>query len=77
MKEHIDKGKRSLEELLRQKAYDEVIEALQKEGIDPTVVKDEDIETLVEAKVSEKKSTLKGVAIGGAIAVALHFLLGI
>lgn len=73
---YIDEGKKSLDTLLREKAYEEVIASLQSEGIDPSTVSDEDIEALVADKSEEMKSTLKGVAIGSVGALILSSVLG-
>ena len=47
------KKKKSLETLLREKAYEEVATSLKAEGIDITQVSDEDIETLVAEKSND------------------------
>lgn len=73
---YIDKGKKSLDTLLREKAYEEVMESLKAEGIDPSQVSDEDIEILVAQKSEDMKSTLKGVAIGSVGALILSSVLG-
>lgn len=73
---YIDEGKKSLDTLLREKAYEEVVASLQAEGIDPSTVSDEDIEALVADKSEEMKSTLKGVAIGSVGALILSSVLG-
>lgn len=73
---YIDDGKKSLETLLREKAYEEVIASLQAEGIDPSTVSDEDIEALVADKSDQLKNTLKGVAIGSIGALVLSSVLG-
>jgi nicotinamide riboside kinase len=71
-----DDGKRSLESLLREKAYNEVKEVLEEKGIDIQNVADEDIETLVSAKVQDSMQAFKGVVVGGAFAFALSYFLG-
>lgn len=73
---YIDEGKKSLDTLLREKAYEEVMESLKAEGIDPSQVSDEDIEILVAQKGEDMKSTLKGVAIGSVGALILSSVLG-
>jgi len=73
---YIDEGKKSLETLLREKAYEEVATSLKNEGIDIAAVSDEDIEALVAGKVKEMSSTLKGVAIGSVGVIVLSAILG-
>jgi hypothetical protein len=73
---YIDEGKKSLETLLREKAYEEVITSLKTEGIDPSQVSDEDVEMLVAEKTKDMTSTLKGVAIGSVGAIILSAVLG-
>jgi hypothetical protein len=73
---YIDEGKKSLETLLREKAYEEVITSLKAEGIDPSQVSDEDVEMLVAEKTKDMTSTLKGVAIGSVGAIILSAVLG-
>jgi hypothetical protein len=73
---YIDEGKKSLEALLREKAYEEVATSLKNEGIDIAAVSDEDIEALVAEKVKDMSSTLKGVAIGSVGAIVLSAVLG-
>jgi hypothetical protein len=69
-------GKRSLESVLREKAYEEVRDILSKKGIDINDVSDEDIESLVSAKVQDTMQSIKGAVIGGAFALALSYFLG-
>lgn len=73
---YINEGKKSLDTLLREKAYEEVMESLKAEEIDPSKVSDEDIEILVAQKSEDMKSTLKGVAIGSVGALILSSVLG-
>lgn len=73
---YIDEGKKSLDALLREKAYEEVAASLKAEGIDITQVSDEDIETLVAEKTNDMTNTLKGVAIGSVGALLLSSVLG-
>lgn len=73
---YINEGKKSLDTLLREKAYEEVMESLKAEGIDPSQVSDEDIEILVAQKSEDMQSTLKGVAIGSVGALILSSVLG-
>ena len=69
-------GKRSLESMLREKAYNEVKEVLEEKGIDIQNVADEDIEALVSAKVQDTMQSIKGAVIGGAFTLALSYFLG-
>ncbi|MEA3314822.1 MAG: hypothetical protein U9Q30_03050 [Campylobacterota bacterium] len=73
----IKSSKRSLDSLLRDRAYEEVKEYLKEKDIDITKVSDEDIEVLIEAKVRDMNNTLKGVAIGGAFAFVVSSIFGI
>ena len=70
-------GKKSLELLLREKAYADVKKHLDTQGIDINIVSDEDIETLVSAKVEDMMSGIKGISIGAAFAFAISTLTGI
>ena len=72
-----ENSKRSLDSLLREKSFKEVQEILKDKGIDINDVKDEDIETLVAAKVHDKKNELKGFALGAAFTLALSLFIGI
>jgi spermidine synthase len=73
---YIDEGKKSLEALLREKAYEDVASTLKAEGIDITQVSEEDIEALVAEKTKDMSNTLKGVAIGSVGALLLSSVLG-
>ena len=75
-KELYKDGKRSLESLLRERAYTEVESHLRENGIDIKEVADEDIETLVAAKVQDNMSMLKGAAIATAFSLAFSLLTG-
>lgn len=70
-------GKKSLESLLREKAYTETQEYLEKKGIDINDVSDEDIETLVSAKTKDMMNTIKGFGVGAAFAIAISLVIGI
>ena len=72
----LDEGKKSLDILLRERAYEEVMEKLREEGINPADVKDEDIEALVAARVHDKMNGLKGFAKGTAFALLLSAIIG-
>ena len=58
LEELYDKSKKSLETILREKAYDEVKDALKEKGINIEDVSDEDIEVLVAEKVKLKENTI-------------------
>jgi len=70
-------GKKSLESLLREKAYSNVKEHLETQGIDINDVSDEDIETLVAAKADDMMSGIKGIGVGAAFAFAISAFTGI
>ena len=72
----IDHGKKSLETLFREKAYEEVRELLKEQGIDMEDVSDVDVEALVAERVKEKKDGMKNMAIGGAFALLLSSVIG-
>lgn len=71
-----DNGKKSLEVLLREKAYEEIIEKLEEQGININDVEDDDVETLVSERVKEKKNGIKNFAAGGAVALLISSLVG-
>ena len=71
-----EEGKKSLQTLLREKAYEEVMEKLFEEGIEPDNVHNDDIEALVAARVQDKMNGIKGFAIGGAFALLLSTVIG-
>lgn len=72
----LDEGKKSLELLLREKAYDDVAEKLADEGIDIADVLDSDVEALVAERAKEMKSGIKNFAAGGAFALLLSSVIG-
>lgn len=72
----LDEGKKSLDALLREKAYDEVVEKLRQEGISVENVKDEDIEALIAARVSDMMNSIKGFAAGTAFALLFIAVVG-
>ena len=72
----INEGKKSLDTLLREKAYADVVEKLTENGIEVENVNDEDIEALVQAKVDDMKSGIKGFAAGAAFTVLFTSLIG-
>lgn len=71
-----DNTKQSLDSLLREKAYSEVKEELNNRGIEISNVSDDDIESLVAAKVEDMMNNLKGFAKGAAFAIAISLLTG-
>ena len=72
----LDEGKKSLETLLREKAYDDVAEKLADEGIDIADVLDADVEALVAERAKEMKSGIKNFAAGGVFALLLSSVIG-
>ena len=70
-------GKKSLESLLREKAYSEVQQNLENKGIDIDSVSDEDIENLVAAKTKDMTNSIKGFGVGTAFAIAISLFTGI
>jgi len=69
-------GKKSLDLLLREKAYGDVEENLKDQGINIEGVSQEDIEVLVEAKVEDMKNHIKGFGLGTAFSLAFSLFLG-
>ncbi len=76
-KEYINEGKKSLDTLLREKAYDDVKEVLQEKGIDINNVSDEDVEALVAAKADDMMNGIKGFAKGTAFALIVTAVIGV
>ena len=72
----LDEGKKSLNVLLREKAYNEVVEKLSDEGIDIQNVADEDVEALVAARVDDMMNGIKGFAAGTAFTLLFSTLVG-
>ena len=70
-------GKKSLETLLREKAYSDMQNNLKDNGIDINDVSDEDIENLVAAKVEDMMNGIKGFGVGTAFAIAVSLVTGI
>ena len=70
-------GKKSLETLLREKAYAEVEENLEDKGINIDDVSDEDIETMVAAKTKDMMNGIKGFGVGTAFVMAISLLTGV
>jgi len=72
----LNEGKKSLNALLREKAYDEVSEKLSDEGIDIQNVDNEDVEALVAARVDDMMNGIKGFAMGTAFALLFSTVVG-
>ncbi len=73
----LDKGKKSLDTLLREKAYSDISEKLEENGITIDDVSDTDIEVLVADRVKEMRSGLKSFAVGGAVALLISSMIGV
>ena len=73
----LNEGKKSLETLLREKAYDDIAEKLEENGIDVNEVSDTDIESLVAERVNEMRNGIKHFAVGGAVALLISSLIGV
>ncbi len=73
----MNKGKRSLDTLLREKAYSDISENLEENGIDINEVSDTDIEVLVAERANEMRSGIKSFAVGGAVALLISSLIGV
>jgi len=70
-------GKKSLESLLREKAYSEVKESLESKGISIDDVSEEDVEVLVAAKTQDMMNGMKGFGVGTAFMLAVSLLTGV
>jgi hypothetical protein len=70
-------GKKSLETLLREKAYSNVKKNLEDKEIDINEVSDEDMESLVGSKVQDMKSGIKGFSIGAVLTAAISLVIGV
>ena len=70
-------GKKSLETLLREKAYSDVENILKNKGVDINSVSEKDIESLVGAKAKDMMNGLKGFGVGTAFAITISLLTGI
>jgi len=70
-------SKKSLESLLREKAYSQVQESLKHKGIAIDDVSDEDIESLVAAKTQDMMNGIKGFGVGTAFALAISLFTGV
>lgn len=70
-------GKKSLDSLLRDKAYEDVKKSLSEKGIDINSVSNEDVETLVVAKTADMMNGIKGFGLGTAFAVAVSLVTGV
>jgi len=72
----LEKGKKQLDTIMREKAYQEIKEAFEKQGIDIKNVADEDIEALMQDKIKNMKSTAKGVGIGIGVGLLISAITG-
>ena len=72
-----DNSKKSLDSLLREKAYLDVQSILEDKGININDVSDEDVENLVAAKVEDMMNGIKGFGVGTAFAIAVSLITGI
>ena len=72
-----DKGKKSLESLLREKAYTRVLDRLKEKGIDIHDISDEDVESLVASKIEDMENEIKGLGKGVALSIVLFLLTGV
>ena len=73
----LEEGKKSLDTLLREKAYSDVVEKLADKGINIKEVADTDVEALVAAKVNDMKNGIKSFAVGGAFALLFSSVIGV
>ena len=71
----LSKGKKSLDEILRNKAFEDIAQYLKDQGIDINGIADSDLEELIAAKVTDMNSQLKGFAAGSAFIILLEALL--
>ena len=72
-----DKGKKSLESFLREKAYTRVLDRLKEKGIDIHDISDEDVESLVASKIEDMENEIKGLGKGVALSIVLFLLTGV
>ena len=73
----LNKGKKSLDTLLREKAYSDIVEKLEENSIDINDVSDADIEVLLAERVNEMRNGLKSFAVGGAVALLISSMIGV
>lgn len=73
----LNEGKKSLDALLREKAYADIKEKLEENGIDINEVSDVDIEALLADRVNEMRNGLKSFAVGGAVALFISSMIGV
>ena len=71
---NFSEGKKSLDELLRRKAFEDVAKNLEEKGIDINEIDQSDLEELIAAKASDMKNGLKGFAAGGAFVALLELI---
>jgi len=70
-------SKKSLESLLREKAYSEVEKNLKEKNINVDDISEEDIEILVAAKTQDMVNGIKGFGVGTAFMMAISLLTGV
>ena len=70
-------SKKSLDSLLREKAYSYVQNTLEEKGININDVSAEDVESLVAAKVEDMMNGIKGFGVGTAFAIAISLVTGL
>ncbi len=75
LKDNLNNAKKSLDKILKEKAFNEVEEYLKENGIDIENINEEDLEALVEQKFKDKKNIMNGVAIGGAFTLLLDAII--
>ena len=73
----VDEGKKNLDTLLREKAYEEVSQKLAAAGIDIDDVSDEEVEAIVAARVKEMMNGIKGFAAGTVLALLISSIVGV
>jgi len=72
----INEGKKSLEIMLREKAYKEVCDLLKEKGIAIEDVDEEELQAIIAERVKSMESGLKGFAAGGLAAIVVTSVLG-
>ncbi len=69
-------GKRTLDDTLREKAYNSLKQELFEQGIDIDTIHHDEIDKLITLRVNEMKKDLKKYAIGGAVAFFISPFIG-
>ena len=70
------KGKKTINELLLEKAYEDVKETLKKQDINIDDVDEDEVETMVADRLKEIKSQAKGFTIGTVATIAFSLFTG-